>query len=88
MKANSTAKKTPISELIEHFKSYYILLEHSMLGKKFDVIKCVSTRENRTDIIKADGNSHWFAADIAYAIEKNWFVPFSHTEYARLIIGK
>ena len=78
-------KKTlPTEELNKGYKDYYILLESSLLGQKFDIIKCVSTREGWTEIIRADGGSHHFAASINYGLEQKWFVAFSHVEYAKL----
>lgn len=37
-----------------------------------------------TPIIKADGNTHWFAADMEWLVDHNQAIPFSHTEFARL----
>lgn len=76
--------KTPAEELNESYKNYYILLESSLLGEKFDIIKCISTREGWTEIVRADGGGHWFAASIKYGLEQKWFVAFSHVEFAKL----
>lgn len=71
-------------ELNRYYKNYYILLEDRLFGKKFDIIRCVSTRPSWTTIIKANGEKHSFAADIEWGLKEGWFVPFSHTVYAQL----
>jgi len=77
-------KETPTEELLEKYTNFYILLESSLLGEKFDIIKCICTKEGHTQIIKADGLQHFFASSITYGIENKWFVPFSHIEFAKL----
>jgi len=80
-------EKTPTAEeLANGYKDFYILLESSMLGEKFDIIKCISTREGHTTIRKANGNGHFFASSIKYGLDNKWFVEFSHTEYAKLYV--
>ena len=71
-------------ELKKGYKDYYILLSSSLLGDKFDIIKCVNTRESWTTIIKANGTEHSFAASIDWGLEQKWFIPFSHTAYTKL----
>lgn len=48
------------------------LLRDSLLGKKGDIITVVATKGGRTDIIKANGDKHWFASDTEYQKEWNW----------------
>jgi len=80
-------EKIPTAEeLAIGYKDFYILLESSMLGERFDIIKCLSTREGHTTIRKANGCEHFFASSMAYGLENKWFVPFSHTEYAKLYV--
>lgn len=75
-----------IEELKQNYKDYYILLETNLLGKRFDIIKCLSTRPLWTTIVKADGNQHSFAASIEYGLKEKWFVPFFHIEYAKKLL--
>ena len=37
-------------------------------------------------IIKANGDEHWFAASIEYGLKEKWFIPFSHTEFAKIAV--
>lgn len=74
----------PTAELNTSYKDFYILLRSSLLGEKFDIIKCLSTRTSWTTIIKANGQEHSFAASIEHGIKEKWFVPFSHVEFAKL----
>lgn len=76
--------KIPSKELEEFYKDFYIVLQPNLIGNKFDIIKCVSTREGHTTIIKSNGDNHWFAASIKYALEKEWLIPFSHISYTKL----
>lgn len=73
-----------MNTLNEHYKDYYILLETNLLGDKFDIIKCLSTRAGWTIIDKANGQQHAFAASIQYGLDNNWFIPFSHVNFTKL----
>lgn len=79
-------KTTPKAELAKFHKDYYILLQKSLLGKRFDVIRCVYTKQGSTSIIKANGDEHWFAASIEWGLKEKWFIPFSHTLFAKLCV--
>jgi len=79
---------TPKAELAKLHKDYYILLENSLLGKRFDIIRCVSTRQGSTFIIKENGEQHWFAASMEYGVKEKWFIPYSHTEFAKIAVKK
>lgn len=50
------------------------LLRDSLLGNSGDIIKVVSTSSinSRTDIIKANGDTHWFASDTEYQRKWEW----------------
>lgn len=49
----------------------YLLID-SLLGKAGDIITVLSTRNGHTDIIKANGDKHWFACSTEYQREWNW----------------
>lgn len=51
-------------------KDKLFLLGDSLLGKYGDIITIVSTRWAHTEIIKANGDSHWFAAEVNF--QKDW----------------
>ena len=78
-------KKIPTAEELKvNYKDYYILLTSNLLGEKFDIIRCVSTRVGHTQIIKADGSPHWFAASIQSCLDDGTLVQFSHQNYTKL----
>lgn len=74
----------PAVELNDFYKGYYILLRDNLLGKTLDIIRVVSSRESRTEIVKADGSDHWFAANIEYLVDRGDAVPFSHFTFAKI----
>jgi hypothetical protein len=47
-------------------KDYILLISDSLIGKINDIVKVVSSKEYRTDFIKADGKEHWIACDVNY----------------------
>ena len=32
------------------------------------------------------GDEHWFAASIEWGLKEKWFIPFSHTLFAKLCV--
>lgn len=48
---------------------WLVLLVDNMLGKKNDIIQVIKTRYGHTDIVKANGNKHWFASEVNFQKE-------------------
>lgn len=48
------------------------LTRENMLGKIGDIITVVNTRLGHTEIIKANGNKHWFACEVNYQREDSY----------------
>lgn len=48
------------------------MITNNLLGKYGDIITIISTRESHTEIIRADGNPHWFACEVNYQREKTY----------------